>query len=236
MNTTDKKCVPEKVYEGGELLSPRCKNCKVWFADAENPPICHSPSPNDLKGGKVVNWNDETKTAAHAVGEIIERNERNDASQNNFELGTQETPGYKTTNANTLPSPSCTCASFFTVRGRHKEDCPLSPNSASGWEGYDKKDHLHCWEITGPACGQKIKHFECCLCKKPHPEISQVEQAARADERRELREILEKWIPKKEKMFMAGGGIIKGMTLDDHKRNFAREILSLLTTSNTEIK
>lgn len=33
-------------------------------------------------------------------------------------------------------------------------------------------DHSHCWESSNPPCGQKIKHFECCLCKKENPEIS----------------------------------------------------------------
>lgn len=36
---------------------------------------------------------------------------------------------------------------------------------------YGKHDHGHCWEEKNPACGQKIKHFECCLCQEPHPEI-----------------------------------------------------------------
>lgn len=36
---------------------------------------------------------------------------------------------------------------------------------------YSKHDHGHCWESKKPPCGQKIKHFECCLCQEPHPEI-----------------------------------------------------------------
>lgn len=39
-----------------------------------------------------------------------------------------------------------------------------------GWD-YSKHDHSHCWESKKPPCGQKIKHFECCLCKEQHPEI-----------------------------------------------------------------
>ena len=36
---------------------------------------------------------------------------------------------------------------------------------------YNQHDHTHCWKQDSPPCGQKIKHFECCLCKKEHPEI-----------------------------------------------------------------
>lgn len=37
---------------------------------------------------------------------------------------------------------------------------------------YSKLDHSHCWQSENPPCGQKIKHFECCLCKELNPEIS----------------------------------------------------------------
>lgn len=36
---------------------------------------------------------------------------------------------------------------------------------------YSQHDHSHCWSKDTPPCGQKIKHFECCLCKKQHPDI-----------------------------------------------------------------
>ena len=36
---------------------------------------------------------------------------------------------------------------------------------------YSKIDHAHCWENDNPPCGQKIKHLECCLCKKWNPII-----------------------------------------------------------------
>jgi hypothetical protein len=36
---------------------------------------------------------------------------------------------------------------------------------------YSQHDHYHCWSEDNPPCGQKIKHFECCLCKKEHTEI-----------------------------------------------------------------
>lgn len=39
---------------------------------------------------------------------------------------------------------------------------------------YNQIDHSHCWESKNPPCGQKIKHFECCLCKMPNPETSPV--------------------------------------------------------------
>jgi len=39
---------------------------------------------------------------------------------------------------------------------------------------YNQLDHSHCWNNKSPACGQKIKHFECCLCQKPHPEITEL--------------------------------------------------------------
>lgn len=36
---------------------------------------------------------------------------------------------------------------------------------------YHKHDHSHCWESKNPPCGQKIKHFECCLCKELNPDV-----------------------------------------------------------------
>jgi len=36
---------------------------------------------------------------------------------------------------------------------------------------YYQIDHIHCWQKENPACGQKIKHAECCLCKLPNPEL-----------------------------------------------------------------
>ena len=44
---------------------------------------------------------------------------------------------------------------------------------------YHKIDHSHCWSSKNPPCGQKIKHFECCLCKEPHPDIVEREQKGR---------------------------------------------------------
>ena len=41
---------------------------------------------------------------------------------------------------------------------------------------YNQHDHTHCWNKENPPCGQKIKHFECCLCKKQHPEIEEERQ------------------------------------------------------------
>jgi len=40
-----------------------------------------------------------------------------------------------------------------------------------GGEEFRCMDHSHCWNQIAPACGQKIKHFECCLCKTPHPDV-----------------------------------------------------------------
>lgn len=37
---------------------------------------------------------------------------------------------------------------------------------------YYKRDHSHCWESEKPPCGQKVKHFECCLCKELHPDMA----------------------------------------------------------------
>lgn len=36
------------------------------------------------------------------------------------------------------------------------------------------KDHSHfcCFESEKPPCGQRIKHFKCCLCEKLHPDIT----------------------------------------------------------------
>ena len=52
---------------------------------------------------------------------------------------------------------------------------------------YNQHDHTHCWVKDNPPCGQKIKHFECCLCKKEHPEIE-----AERQKREEVVERIEK--------------------------------------------
>lgn len=54
-------------------------------------------------------------------------------------------------------------------------------------------DHSHCWESTKPPCGQKIKHFECCLCKKENPEISAAKSHTIPDDLRKAFE--EKGLP-----------------------------------------
>lgn len=54
--------------------------------------------------------------------------------------------------------------------------CP-DPNKEVQWiedcgcdsSPYHEIDHTHCWEEENPPCGQKIKHYECCLCKKKNP-------------------------------------------------------------------
>lgn len=33
---------------------------------------------------------------------------------------------------------------------------------------YNQRDHSHCFDQKSPACGQKIDHLYCCLCKKPN--------------------------------------------------------------------
>jgi hypothetical protein len=50
---------------------------------------------------------------------------------------------------------------------------------------YSKHDHTHCFDQENPPCGQKIKHFECCLCKEPHPEIAQREEVVRVEMEKE---------------------------------------------------
>ena len=46
---------------------------------------------------------------------------------------------------------------------------------------------------------------------------------------------VKKWRPTDYKGYSAGGGLIKGMTLDDHKRNFAKEILANLSALRQEV-
>lgn len=49
-------------------------------------------------------------------------------------------------------------------------------------ESYSQKDHFHCWQqAMNPACGQKIKHFECCLCQMLNPAISTSIQEVRVE-------------------------------------------------------
>ena len=39
---------------------------------------------------------------------------------------------------------------------------------------YNHIDHTHCWISGNPPCGQKIKHFKCCLCEMTNPEITDI--------------------------------------------------------------
>lgn len=55
-----------------------------------------------------------------------------------------------------------------------------------------------------------------------------IRREAIAGERERTISILNKWTPK-EKYLSAGGGLVKGLTLDDHKRNFADELVRHLT-------
>lgn len=36
---------------------------------------------------------------------------------------------------------------------------------------YNKHDHTHCFDDKNPPCGQRIKHYMCCLCEKKNPEL-----------------------------------------------------------------
>lgn len=36
--------------------------------------------------------------------------------------------------------------------------------------------HSHCWDSPDPPCGQRIKHFECCICERRNPEIESAPQ------------------------------------------------------------
>lgn len=63
--------------------------------------------------------------------------------------------------------------------------------------------------------------------------ISEREVMARKEEREIMRTAIEDWTPHKLKQLMAGGGSVMP-TLDDHKRNFAQEILALLTQNNKD--
>ena len=38
---------------------------------------------------------------------------------------------------------------------------------------YHEIDHTHCFHEKNPPCGQKIKHFKCCLCEMEHPDIAE---------------------------------------------------------------
>lgn len=46
---------------------------------------------------------------------------------------------------------------------------------------YSKIDHSHCWESKNPPCGQKIKHFDCCLCIQPHPDTLKIYDQGKKD-------------------------------------------------------
>lgn len=96
----------------------------------------------------------------------------------------------------------CEGCKLFATMGVHSFSCPIrekkiiistaSDNSSPIVEekAYNTYDHTHCWAYTKeyPPCGQKLKHYECCLCKKVHPEISQT----LAEERERLVKEIEK--------------------------------------------
>jgi hypothetical protein len=49
MNNKEQKCVGEVRHDSitGDRLSPQCKNCGTYFADINNPPICHYVNPTE---------------------------------------------------------------------------------------------------------------------------------------------------------------------------------------------
>lgn len=66
---------------------------------------------------------------------------------------------------------------------------------------YNQIDHFHCWTKESPPCGQKIKHFECCLCQLPHPDILSVRQSDREALKAEIENLtlqidIEEYLPK----------------------------------------
>lgn len=60
------------------------------------------------------------------------------------------------------------------------EQPQISKKIASDWFDAVNKilthDHSHCWTEEKPPCGQRIKHFECCICKGLNPEIVTTKQ------------------------------------------------------------
>ena len=56
---------------------------------------------------------------------------------------------------------------------------------------YNQIDHSHCWTSDSPPCGQKIKHFKCCLCEKLHPNITELTATTRELRNNELKEEIE---------------------------------------------
>lgn len=54
-------------------------------------------------------------------------------------------------------------------------------------EPYDQIYHQHCWEVRKPPCGQRIVHYECCLCKRLNPMIA----AALGEQSKEIADRIE---------------------------------------------
>ena len=51
-------------------------------------------------------------------------------------------------------------------------------------ESYERDhSHYHCWQSSTPPCGQKIEHLKCCLCQKPHPDVTAAHEKGREDEK-----------------------------------------------------
>lgn len=75
----------------------------------------------------------------------------------------------------------CTGKSAFCTPPIPSLPQPPKIDSEKGGEEwkYSEHDHSHCWESKKPPCGQRIKHFECCLCQKLNPKISRLLQKER---------------------------------------------------------
>lgn len=81
-------------------------------------------------------------------------------------------------------NPKCKCGVMREVltnkefQEKYKDDYSKPPK-----EDYS---HSHCWESNKPPCGQRIKHFECCLCQKLNPRIEILLQESRTALKKEI--------------------------------------------------
>ncbi len=107
-------------------------------------------------------------------------------------------------------------------------DVKLQPHTCGKKVNTLKQIHERFDEKIGEHLKIVIQSYSQEVCDDIKSFIESEIQLALAERDKEIVEMIENWTPKKEKGFYAGGGKIE-MTLDDHKRNFSKDILSLIS-------
>lgn len=93
---------------------------------------------------------------------------------------------------------------------------------------YSKRDHQHCFDKKNPPCGQKIKHFQCCLCETLHPDIRQELSQAITRERKRIVEVIEGMKFSPEQFINLARS--KGVTLHNERIAYDQALKDIINT------